>query len=238
MAVYNGRRFLLEQVESVLAQLEPGDELVVVDDGSTDDSVALLAALDSPYIRLFSNPSNLGVIGAFQRGMRLARHSIIFLCDQDDIWLPGKRAAYVAEFARDPRVWIVISDAQMIDENGALVSESYMTVRGGFNPTVLGTLWRNRYLGCAMAVRRPLLEVALPIPGNVPMHDMWLGALGRFFGRTVYLPTPYMQHRRHGRNASPWGSNSWLQIFYWRVVLTTALLQRGLRFALGRHHDG
>lgn len=235
MAVHNGCRYLAEQIESVLSQLHGEDELIIVDDASTDDSARFVRGLDSPIIKLFCNPRNIGVMRTFERALRLARHPVIFLCDQDDVWLPGKRDAYVAEFERDPRISIVISDAEVIDAEGGLVSSSFMTThRHGFDGSVLGTLWRNRYLGCAMALRRSLLPTALPIPPRVPQHDMWIGALGSMFGRVVYLPTPYLRYRRHGRNFSPSGSDPWRRIT-WRAVLGTHLLGRALTAGLGLH---
>jgi glycosyltransferase involved in cell wall biosynthesis len=238
MAVYNGRKYLAEQLESVLAQLDEADELVIVDDASSDGSAAFVRELNSPRIRLFVNARNTGVIGTFDRALRLARHELVFLSDQDDIWLPGKKAAFVAEFTRDPKVRLVISDADVIDENGELLSKSYISnTRGGFNGGVLATLWRNRYLGCAMAVRSSLLRIALPIPNGVPMHDMWLGALAAMSGRIIYLPEPYLQYRRHGSNACPMGSPSWLRIIFWRLLLLGTLIRRGLVVLLGMHRN-
>lgn len=235
MAVHNGRRYLREQLDSVLSQLHGEDELIIVDDASTDDSVRLVRTLDSPVIKLFCNPCNIGVMRTFERGLRLARHPVIFLCDQDDVWLPGKREAYAAEFERDQRVSIVISDAEVIDAEGRLLSSSFMTtLRGGFDGSVLGTLWRNRYLGCAMALRRSLLPAVLPMPPRVPQHDMWIGALGRMFGRVVYLPTPYQRYRRHGTNASPLGSDPWRRV-KWRAAMSAHLLGRALTAGLRLH---
>jgi glycosyltransferase involved in cell wall biosynthesis len=237
MAVYNGRRYLVEQLESVLAQLDEADELIVVDDASADDSAALVRELNSPRIRLFVNSRNMGVIGTFERALRLARHELVFLSDQDDIWLPGKKAAFVAEFTRDPKVSLVISDADVIDENGKLLVKSFLTnVRGGFSGGVLATLWRNRYLGCAMAVRSSVLRIALPIPRRVPMHDMWLGILAAMSGRITYLPQSYLQYRRHGSNASPMGS-SWLRVISWRLSLLGPLVCRGLAVLLRTHRN-
>jgi glycosyltransferase involved in cell wall biosynthesis len=238
MAVYNGRKYLVEQLDSVLTQLDEADELVIVDDASTDGSAKLINDLQSPRIRLVVNERNRGVIRTFERALRLARHDIVFLCDQDDIWLPGKKDAFVAAFNADPRVNVVISDAELIDGSGKLLSNSYMTSgRGGFDGSVLGTLWRNRYLGCAMAVRGSLLRIALPIPVQAPMHDMWLGALGRMSGRIVYLSRPYQQYRRHGGNASPLGSNSWRRMLAWRWSLLQLLLRRGLAVLFGLHRN-
>jgi len=236
MAVYNGREFLPEQMDSVLSQLLPGDELIVIDDASTDGGVEFLKKPMFEGVRLFTNLRNLGVIASFQRGLYQARHGVVFLCDQDDLWLPGKRAAFLAEFARDSAVCVVISDAEVIDRAGKRLAPSFMASRGGFDGTMLGTLWRNRFLGCAMAVRRSLLEVALPFPKGVPMHDMWIGIVGSVSGRIVYLPTPYLRYRRHGNNLTPIRSQEpWHRLVRWRVSLFLMLVQRLLSVRLGLH---
>jgi glycosyltransferase involved in cell wall biosynthesis len=227
MAVYNGHRFLRAQVESILSQLEANDELIVVDDASTDDSVELLTSLNSSQIRIFRNTENQGVIRSFERGLQLAREEFIFLSDQDDIWLPGKRSAFVAEFEHNRSTLVVISDAEVINGEGDIIAKSYMAIRCGFKGGVIATLWRNRYMGCAMAVRRSLLTVALPIPRGVPMQDMWLGSIGRLEGEVVYLRTPYLQYRRHDKNITPLHSQfRWRKMIRWRLGLLTALTRR------------
>ena len=239
MAVFNGREFLREQVDSVLAQLDQGDELLVIDDASTDGGLASLGALALSRVRILANARNIGVILSFQRGLALASHDVIFLCDQDDIWMPGKRAAYVAEFERDSAICVVISDSEVIDSEGRVIAASFMASRGGFNGSVSSTLWRNRYLGCAMAIRRSVLEIALPFPANVPMHDMWLGALGAISGRVSYLPQPYMQYRRHRNNLTPSRSQKpWHQLVRWRLAMAWLLALRMLRVRLGMHRTG
>lgn len=236
MASYNGERYLRPQLDSVLGQLLPVDELIVVDDASTDGSAAWLASVEDPRIRLHRNPTNLGVRLTFERGFALARHEIVFLCDQDDVWLTGKRTAFVTAFERDPQTLVVISDAQIVDADGNIVAPSFMATRGGFRGGWISTLVRNRYLGCAMALRRPLLAAALPIPARVPMHDMWLGALGSLLGRVQYLPTPLLQYRRHGGNVTPSRRQSVLRMLLWRVSLLHALVARLAAVRSG--HDG
>lgn len=235
MAVYNGQQFLRAQVESVLAELRPGDELIIIDDASTDASLALLKGISSPALQIYTNPSNFGVIGSFERGLQIAAHEFIFLCDQDDVWLPGKRAAFVSAFERDPRTSVVVSDAQLIDASGIVTAPSFMATRGGFRGNILSTLVRNRYLGCAMALRRELLIAALPIPRSVPMHDMWFGALGSILGRVHYIPVPLLQYRRHGGNVSPSRRQGWSRMLRWRLALLSALAGRLFNLASGRH---
>ena len=119
MAVYNGERFLREQVESVLAELQTGDEFIVIVDAAKDSSLEILQSVLSPLMHVYQNNLNLGVMASFERGLRRATNKYIFLCDQDDIWAPGKRTAFVNAFECDPKTLIVISDARVIDGNGA-----------------------------------------------------------------------------------------------------------------------
>jgi glycosyltransferase involved in cell wall biosynthesis len=237
MAVYNGRRFLSEQVRSILSQLQGDDELIIVDDASTDGGVASLETLAAENVRLFTNPRNMGVMRTFERGLALARHGIVFLSDQDDIWLPGKRTAFVEAFEREPAACLVISDAEVIDDAGRTVAASFMANRGGFDGSLLGTLYRNRYIGCSMAVRRRVIEVALPVPRSVPMHDMWLGVIATATGRVVYLPTPYLRYRRHGNNLSRDRSSSLVRLLHWRGSLLSMLVCRLASVRLGMHRQ-
>jgi hypothetical protein len=237
MTVYNGGPFLRQQISSVAAQLRPEDELIVVDDASTDESVEIVAQFAAPNVRLVCSSSNMGLRKTLQRGLMLARHEIIFLCDQDDVWLPGKRDACVAAFSHDPRILVVLTDAEVIDRHGKVISRSFIADRGGFDGTAVGTLWRNRYLGCAMAIRATLLKLALPIPARAPMHDMWLGVMGHLSGEVEYLPKPYLQYRRHDMNLTPRRHQSLVRMAGWRMGLLLAIVQRISASKMGIHKE-
>jgi len=200
MATYNGARYLRPQVDSILDQLEPDDELLVQDDGSSDETVEILRSYGDPRIRLVANERNLGVITTFERCLVRARHDIVFLADQDDSWLPGKVDAMVALFA-DPHVTGVVTEALIVDGDDAVTGESYFAhVHSG--PGVLHNFVKNSYLGCCMAVRRDVLALALPVPRSVRTHDGWIGITADMMGEVVFLPTPYVRYRRHGGNLS------------------------------------
>ena len=226
IATHNGERYLKQQIDSVLAELQLGDELIVVDDASLDSTSELMASLTWQSLRIVKNTSNIGVLRTFERALMLAHGDVVFLCDQDDIWLPGKRAAFLEAFAANALTLVVVSDAQLIDANGAMLAPSFMATRGGFQGGLLSTLIRNRYLGCAMAMRREVLTVALPIPRYVPMHDMWLGAVACVAGRVHYIASPLLQYRRHGGNVSPSTRQGWLKMLRWRGGLMSALVLR------------
>src|SRR5690554_1954760 len=92
MASYNGSRFIKAQLDSILAQLGPEDELIVVDDASSDDTAAIVARCNDERIRLYQQPQNQGHVASFSRAISDACHEFIFLADQDDVWLPGRVA--------------------------------------------------------------------------------------------------------------------------------------------------
>lgn len=231
LAVFNGAEFLPQQLESLLANLRPGDEIVAVDDMSFDDSLAILERCPWPDLKVIRHDSNEGVFAAFETALKAAKHDIAFLCDQDDVWLPGKRDAFVREFESDPECKAVVSDVEIIDGTGKVILESFMKTRDGFRGDPLSTFSRNRFLGCAMAINRSILDLALPVPRVVPMHDMWFGIMAGLSGNVRYIDKVLMQYRRHGANTSIGRTGNALQIIWRRVRLSAGLLMRAPRIA-------
>src|SRR5262245_15846641 len=190
MAVYNGAAFLRPQLDSIVEQLRADDELIVVDDASQDDSAAILARTDDPRLRLHRNERNLGVLATFEKALRLARGEILFLSDHDDLWLPGKVEKILAVFVERPSVTMVATDARLIDAEGKTLAPSFFAQRGRFAPGALHNFVKNKYLGCTLSFRSGMLPVFLPIPRDVPMHDIWFGILNALFGETYFLDEP------------------------------------------------
>jgi hypothetical protein len=228
MAVYNGCRYLKEQLDSVLADLCANDEIVIVDDASTDGSAQLIGSYSDQRIRYVRNQVNMGVRKTFERGLELAEKDVLFLCDQDDVWMLGKRKAVINVFANQQQCALVVHDAEVIDAKGNLTHASFMNLRGGFESAVFYNIVRNRYLGCAMAFRASLRHHVLPIPADVPMHDMWIGIRLRMIGSVEFLPIPLIRYRRHGGNVSPMHRQALWQMITWRWQLFSALVRRAL----------
>lgn len=225
MCTYNGARFLREQLESILMQLGPQDELIVVDDGSRDSTVAVLQSLGDSRLRLYRNERNLGPARSFERALALAQGDRVFLADQDDVWLPGKVPAMVDALNEAD---LAVSDCRVVDEALNELHPSFFA-RQRSGPGLLRNLARNTYLGCCIALRRELLQVALPFPARLPMHDWWLGLVAEAFGRVVFVAQPLVLYRRHGANASTAAQAStaaWTTRLRWRARLLWALLAR------------
>lgn len=196
MATYNGERFIEPQLESILAQLGPQDEVVVSDDGSTDGTLEKVRGFSDGRIKIFEN-SRRGVAANFGNALAHAAGDFIFLSDQDDIWLDGKLSATSEALETHS---LVVSDCKVADAEGRLMHESYFALIGS-RPGIARNFLRNSYLGCCMAFRRELLELALPIPPNVA-HDYWIGMLGELTAQPLFLQRALLLYRRHNANAS------------------------------------
>jgi glycosyltransferase involved in cell wall biosynthesis len=238
MAVYNGAAYLQPQMCSILEQLRATDEVVVVDDASQDNSAELLCDLSDLRIRVFCNERNLGVFASFEKAMRVAYGNILFLSDQDDLWLPGKVDKIIEVFSLNPDITLVATDAQIIDKSGVVVADSFFAQRGRFAAGVLHNLLKNKYLGCTLAFRSSMLPYFLPIPKDVPMHDMWFGLVNDIYGKTHFIDQSLIAYRRHGKNLSPSIGASVVQKLVWRWNLAKNLFMLVLRYSLNKHrHD-
>ncbi len=227
MATCNGERFLRRQLETILPQLAAGDELVIADDSSTDNTVAIIRSFGDPRIRLFTGNRFKSPIFNFEFALQQARGDILVLADQDDVWLENKLAVVRDQFARESRrPYLVVLDAQVVDENEAMIHPSVLQkLKAG--PGFWKNLYDNRYLGCCIAFSRDLLARALPFPRRIPMHDMWLGQLCERIGSTAFIPEVTMQYRKHGASLTDFKIEfrPWLQIKR-RVSLAWNLLCR------------
>lgn len=224
MAVYNGATYLSEQVDSILIQLGADDELVVVDDCSTDDSRLILSEINDARVRLYFNECNLGVLATFQRALSLAVGEILFLSDQDDVWLSDKVETFMSIFRNEHDLTMLVSDAEIINAAGLVVSSSFYSRRGRFWSGVFHNIVKNKYLGCTMAFRRSMLIHFLPIPSDVPMHDVWFGILNAMYGRVHYVGRPLILYRRHDMNVSSEVGAGLLMKIKWRWILVKNLV--------------
>ena len=226
MAVYNGAAFLKTQVESILSQLQDEDELIVVDDASRDDSMRILQEMNDPRVHVHRNETNLGVLATFERALSLAAGDILFLSDQDDVWLGAKVAKVLEVFVSDPGATMVVTDALVIDEQGRTLNPSFFSARGDFSAGFLRNFIKNKYVGCTLSFRRKMLRRFLPIPPDVPMHDVWFGLLNDIYGSTRYIDEPLIAYRRHRRNASPFSHAGLVQMLLWRWRLAKNIVRR------------
>jgi glycosyltransferase involved in cell wall biosynthesis len=207
MASYNGEKFISRQLQTILSQLTPYDEVVISDDSSTDKTLELIKAFADDRIRLFGGQTFRSPIYNFEHALKQAAGEIIFLSDQDDEWVDGWVETALSALQQ---VSLVVCDADIIDSNGRVQSPSMGKIYryGGRKPGIMQNLYRNGYIGCCCAFRREVLEMALPFPANLPWHDWWIGLVADAFFSAKFIQDRKIRYRRHGGNFSPTGEGS------------------------------
>ena len=202
MATYNGKKYIQEQIDSILENLEKKDELIISDDGSNDGTIEIIKKniKKDNRIKLINGPQR-GVIKNFENALLNCNGDYIFLSDQDDIWLPNKVKTVMSYFEQDDKLIAIVHDAMVIDENNNVIMKSWFEHRNS-KKGFLSNLIKNRYLGCCMAFDKRLLKYALPIPEDIEMHDWWLGLCAELKGRTKFINERLFMYRRHDNNVS------------------------------------
>ena len=199
IATYNGALYIKEQLQSILLNLRENDEIIISDDHSSDDTIKIVHAFNDPRIKVvYNTKSNKGHIRNFENALTKATGDVIFLSDQDDIWLPEK-AERMLEALEDHD--LVVCDCIVVDQSMEVISDSFFGLihsGSGF----LKNLIKNTFLGCCMAFKRDILEKALPFPKKLISHDTWIGLIGETYGSTLFLPEKLHYFRRHGSNFS------------------------------------
>lgn len=199
MATYNGEKYIKEQLQSVLDNLGPLDEIVISDDGSKDSTRNIIEAFGDSRIRLIDGPKK-GVKKNFENAIRACAGEFIFLCDQDDIWMQGKVEMVLKAFEATDSL-VVAHDCRMVNDQGEILAESIYEFRNS-GAGVLKNIIKNSYIGCCMAFRASMKPNILPIPDSIEMHDQWIGILGERLGRSTFIPDKLIDYRRHENNAS------------------------------------
>lgn len=239
----NGAIYLPGQLESIAAQDLRPLELVVVDDHSGDATMQVLHdfAGKAPFpVRIHANETRLGTCLNFSRALSLARGDVIALCDQDDVWLPGRLAILQAHLQRlrtnfPGQPAFVFGDALVVD--AALQSRGIthrqqqgLGIADARLPDVIPV--QSMALGCACLFSADLLDLALPIPAAAVMHDWWLMLLASLVGQVQSCPEVTLLYRQHGHNV--FGSSSRAGDVYRRLHAPWAAIVHAVhRYAQG-----
>ena len=225
MASYNGSKHIKNQIKSILNQLDKRDQLVIVDDCSSDNTVDIIEKFNDSRITLLKNKYNIGVVPTFQKALRAAKGDIISLSDQDDEWLNNK-ASFIRNFFISNNVDLIVHDAR-ISQDGELVNASLFSQIGS-SGGLFKNIYSNSYTGCCMIFRQSVLKKVLPIPNKKGIfHDAWIGILAKLYRfRIVFIATPLIIHNRHESNVSTMKRRSILKIIPDRINLIIALIRR------------
>lgn len=183
LCTYNGEKYLREQLDSILAQDSPVDEIVICDDGSTDGTASILKDYETKFsniFRIYFNSENLGYVRNFEKAMKLCTKDLIFLCDQDDIWYTDKVSDTINFFKAHSEIGIVAHDIDLI---GSYEGKKTFWELQGFEATQKNysqtqllqhlLIDGNVFPGMSLTIRIELLKQYLPLQkvDSIIIHD-------------------------------------------------------------------
>lgn len=203
LASFNGALHVEAQVRSILKALGPDDEIVVSDDGSTDQTLEILHAIGDDRVRYAPPGQHLGYQRNFQRAIAASRGRYIFFSDQDDICLPARVPKSLDALSRCD---CVCGDAIVVDQDLNEIASSFFALRKA-RFGALSLFLRPAVIGATMACRREFVIANLPFPRDVP-HDMWLSIRATLHGRLCAESGPFILYRRHEKALSATGTTT------------------------------
>lgn len=204
MAVYNGSRYLREQLDSVYAQTYKNIEVVVTDDGSSDGTIDILREYARTHgLKYELNHTRLGFVRNFERAVSLCSGQYIALSDQDDIWLPHKLQTLYAALNGYS---LICSDAMLVDAEGRKLEDSFIRYSNNLPDNVQGTplftrlLFANFATGCTVLMKREVVQKAHPIPEGLRYHDWWYALVASTMNGVFFYDEPLVAYRQHESN--------------------------------------
>jgi len=244
LSIYNGEKYVVEQIDSLLSQTYKNLVIVIRDDGSDDKSFTIVQKYASMHPERFHvlalDKQNKGASGGFAFLMEYVlankttlglEKAYLMFCDQDDVWFDNKvemqmEAMLKAEDAGGDFPVLIHSDLQVVSSEKRLVAKSFVVFQGleikrnKFPNLVISNL----ITGCTALVNEALAVKALPIPDKAIMHDWWLAIVAAAFGKVIFLDTPLIYYRQHENNtigAKEFIRPSLIRLSFWRRIVSS-----------------
>lgn len=212
LCTFNGAEFIGQQIDSIINQSVVPSELIICDDGSSDNTVDIIEEISKscPFaIKIVKNNIRLGFVKNFEQAILLCSGDIIFLCDQDDVWHEEKIEMTIAEFEHDDDVMAVFTNADvvsdrlvslghtMFDHVGFGEQEKNSVLNGGDFELALSMFF---VTGMTLAFKTELTPAIVPIPTHNPsiIHDRWIALIASAVGKLAFVDVPLVRYRQHG----------------------------------------
>lgn len=211
LATYNGSKFLIDQIDSLLSQSYSSWKLYISDNGSTDTTLQIIENYCTKYPDRIFTLNNNSALSA-KANFSFLLHNVIadyyFFCDQDDFWFSYKLEITLHEMNKNEKTHsseipiLVHTDLTVTDKNLKIISPSYWEYQN-IDPSktrLSQLLVQNVVTGCTVVINKALRDIAIPVPNEVIMHDWWLALVASSFGYISCIKEPTIYYRQHGLN--------------------------------------
>lgn len=201
---YNKEKYISEQIDTILLNMEKEDELIISDDGSTDKTIEIIQSYIEKDSRIkFFQIQHSGCNANYENAIKHCSGDIIVLSDDDNVWLPNKLAFTRKHFIEDEKLTMLMHNCEVVDENLNLIHPSFME----YNNSKKG-LWHNfvksSYGGSLIAFRSSMRKYLLPFPKKMPFfYDDWIGLINEKHGKVLFVQDILSKWRRYkGANST------------------------------------
>lgn len=199
MATYNGEKYIAEQLESIINQTYKNIEIIITDDASSDNTIAIIKRFQQQhdFIKLFLNAVNSGVTNTFQYSFSNCTGDFIAIADQDDIWALDKIETLVNAIDKEDAVY---SNSELVDKTGQPMDQlfsSLMHLQSYYcgAPFLMG----NCVPGHTIIMRSAFAKSILPLPKEI-MFDRWISFCAAANNGIKYVDRPLVKYRQHETN--------------------------------------
>ena len=225
VAVYNGEKYLKEQLTSILNQTYKEFNIIIRDDGSTDSSLDIIKEFNQLYpekVTFVEDVPSGSAKNNFFELMNYAKSDHIMFCDQDDIWFENKIEVTLKKMQATENTYgkdvpiLCHTDLTVVDKNLNTINPSFFKMQKfDITKTTLNrALVQNIVTGCTMMINKALLDLAKGTNSeDIIMHDWWLFLIASAFGRVEVVTTPTILYRQHEENQV--GANDPSEISYY-----------------------
>ena len=210
LSTYNGVKYLKNQIDSLMSQSYDDFRIIARDDGSSDESFAILKSYEQ--IEIVDSQQNLGAKGSFAELLEYAvKHTdgeFFMFCDQDDVWENEKIEKTLSKMKNLENKYM--DTPLLVHTNLTVVDNELNSLNNSFwnyedvDPTTNSfnrLLVQNTITGCTVMINRRLAKLASPIPFEAVMHDSWLGLVASCFGGIGVINEPTIKYRQHSLNS-------------------------------------
>jgi glycosyltransferase involved in cell wall biosynthesis len=236
LASYNGEKFIHKQIESIISDLGQFDELIICDDCSVDNTCSIIRSFNDARIKLICNQKRLGFVKNFEKLITLATGDLIFLSDQDNIWIKGKIEKVISVFQKDSSIRLVCHSFIPIDAQENRFPMNVPLMQKGKKSSfaiLIQHLIKSQLYGCTFCMNRKTIDYLLPFPLTTYSHDHWILVSAAVNGYIFVLDESLIKYRRHDSNLSPLKRFPVKTMLLFRIKLflqiCTAIYRSGVR---------
>jgi len=204
MATYNGEKYLVEQLDSIINQTYRNWNLLIRDDNSTDKTLEIIQNYHKKDKRikiLKDNKGNLGIVQNFEELLKSSESEFIMFSDQDDIWVKNKLDMYLKMIEKiKNKGFMIHSDAILFDKNKSNILKDTFISKKAINRGLENVFFNYFVQGATILISKEIKNFILPFPKEVYLHDRYIHLISELFFERIFINKALIYYRQHGDN--------------------------------------